>query len=151
MRVYTVDFFDTAVAAEQDLFQIEALVTPITVLGVVLGQETEEGDAQAESLGIIIARISDDITDDAVGEGQMDEGDGAMTGDTAINETSELTTGLEVIHADSWNLALPYVWMPPPEMRIIIEIGNAIVVNLNETPADTMQMYGTIYLGQSGS
>jgi len=100
---------------------------------------------------IIIARISDDVTDDAVGEGQMDDGDAAMTGDTAINETTELVTGIEIIHADAWNIALPYVWMPPPEMRIIIEIGNALVVNLNETPADAIIMSGTIYLGQSGS
>lgn len=151
MRVYTQQFIAVAVSAQQDLFQIEALITPITLLGLVLGQETEEGDAVAESLGIIIARITDDVTDDALVEAQMDAGDAVMTGDTAINETSELTTGIDIVHADAWNIALPYVWMPPPEMRIIIEIGNALVVNLNETPADAITMSGTVYLGQSGS
>lgn len=151
MRVYTQQFSAVAVSAQQDLFQIEALITPITVLGVVLGQESDSGDAQAESVGIIIARITDDITDDALVEAQMDAGDAVMTGDTAINETSELVTAIEIVHADTWNVMLPYVWMPPPEMRIIIEIGNALVVNLNETPDDVFTMSGTIYLGQSGS
>lgn len=149
-RMFTVQFTDTAVTAQQDLFQIESLVTPVTIHGVFLSQISDVGDAAAENLSIRIARVTDAVTDD-LATVKLDNGSVTQTADVAVNETSELTTGLEVVHSEAWNIALPFVWMPPPEMRIVGEIGNVIVVNLNTTPADSITMSGTLYFEESGS
>ena len=76
------------------------------------------------------------------------KGDATQLADVAINETSELTTGLEVVHSEVWNIALPFIWLPTPEMRIVVEVGNVVVVNMNTT--DTLTMSGTIYFEEVG-
>ncbi len=149
-RMFTVQFSEVAVSAQQDLFQVESLITPVVIHAVFLSQTSDVGDAAAENLSIRIARVTDDVTDD-LATVKLDNGSVTQTADVAVNETSELTTGLEVIHSEAWNIALPFIWMPPPEMRIVGEIGNTIVVNLNTTPADSITMSGTIYFEEMGS
>ena len=149
-RMYTVQFTDVAVTAQQDLFQIESLVTPVTLHAVYLSQTSDVGDSSAENLSIRIVRATDAVTDD-LATVQLDKGDATQTADVAINETSELVTGLEIIHSEAWNIALPFIWLPPPEMRVIGEIGNVVIVNLNTTPADSLTMSGTIYFEEAGS
>jgi len=121
VRVYSADFAEIAVSAQQDLFQIEALTTPVVLLGVALGQTNIVTDANQEIWSILFRRFTDACTNDIV-EAQLDLGDAALLCDLAINETTELVTGTEVVHAETWNLALPFLWMPPPELRIVIEI-----------------------------
>jgi len=150
MRVYTADFVEITVSAQQDLFQIEALTTPVVLLGVVLGQTNIVTDANAEIWSILLRRFTDDVTNDIV-EAKLDLGDAALLCDLAINETTELVAGTEVVHADTWNLALPFIYEPPPEKVITIQIGDGLAVNLNTTPAGSTTVSGTIYLGQAGS
>lgn len=149
MRMYTVSFTEIAVSAQQDLFQLEANTVPVTIHGVTLSQTSDEGDSAAENLSIMIARITDTVTDDLPSV-QADSGDATQLADIAINETSELTTGLEVYHSEAWNIALPFIWMPPPEMRLIVKVTDAMVVNLNNTPNDSLTMSGTMYFSESG-
>lgn len=149
-RMFTVVFSEVAVTAQQDLFQIEALVTPAIIHKIVLSQTSDVGDAAAENLSILIRRVTDAVTDD-LATVQLDKGDATQTADVAINETSELTTGAEIIHAEAWNIALPFIWMDPPEGRIIVEVGNVVVVNLNTTPADSLTMSGTIVFEEVGA
>ncbi len=149
MRMYTVSFTEVGVAAQQDLFQLEANTVPVVIHGVTLSQTSDVGDSAAENLSILIARITDAITDDLPSV-QADKGDATQLADIAINESSELTTGIENYHSEAWNIALPFIWMPPPEMRLIVEIGNAMVVNLNSTPGDSLTMSGTLYFSESG-
>ncbi len=149
-RMYTVQFTDVAVTAQQDLFQIESLVTPVTLHAVYLSQTSDVGDSSAENLSIRIVRATDAVTDD-LATVQLDKGDATQTADVAINETSELVTGLEVIHSEAWNIALPFIWLPPPEMRVVGVVGDVIIVNLNTTPADSLTMSGTVYFEESGA
>jgi hypothetical protein len=39
---------------------------------------------------------------------------------------------------------VPYVWMPPPEQRILVANAEAVVVKLLSTPADSVSCSGTI-------
>jgi hypothetical protein len=148
--MYTAQFSEVAVTAQQDLFQIEANVVPAIIHAIFLSQTTDVGDAAAENLSILIRRVTDAVTND-IAEAKLDTGDGAANADLAVNETTELVTGAETIHSEAWNIALPFVWMPPPEMRIVVQVGNALVVNLNTTPADSITMSGTLYFEESGS
>ena len=149
-RMYTLEFTDVAVTAQQDLFQIEAITVPAIIHAVYLSQITDVGDAAAENLSISINRVTDDVTDDKATV-QIDNGDATQLAEIAINETVELVTGLARIHSEAWNIALPFVFLPTPEMRPVVEVGNAIVVNLNTTPADSITMSGTIYFEEVGS
>jgi len=149
MRVYTLSFTEVAITVEQDLFEIEALVTPVTVLGVVLGQTSDVGDAVAENLSILFRRFTDALAN-VTAEVQLDLADSALSADLAVNVTTELVTGTSTIHADVWNIALPFIWLPPPEMRIIIPVDDGLAINLNKAPADSLTCSGTVYLGQSG-
>ncbi len=149
-RMFTVSFTDVAVTAQQDLFQIEANTVPAIIHAVFLSQISDVGDAAAENLSILIRRVTDTVTND-LAEVKLDTGSGVALADLAINETSELTTGAEVVHSEAWNIAIPFIWMPPPEMRIIVQVGNALVVNLNTTPADELTMSGTMYFEEQGS
>ncbi len=149
-RMYTVQFTDVAVTAQQDLFQIESLVTPVTLHAVYLSQTSDVGDSSAENLSIRIVRATDAVTDD-LATVQLDKGDATQTADVAVNETSELVTSLEVIHSEAWNIALPFIWLPPPEMRVVGVVGDVIIVNLNTTPADSLTMSGTVYFEESGA
>jgi hypothetical protein len=149
--MYSLVFTDVAVTAQQDLFQVEPATNACTIYAVYISQRSDVGDAAAESLSIVLRTATDEVTDDAVPERPLDAGTSAFTGDTAINETTELTTGPIVYHSEMWNIALPFVWLPPPEMRIVVPVGVAFLVNLNTTPTDELTMSGTIYFGQKGS
>jgi len=147
-RMYTVQFSEVSVSAQQDLFQIEALVTPAIIHSVFISQSSDTGDSSAAMVSIHIRRATDAVTDD-LATVQLDTGDATQTADVAINETTELVTGTAVIHSEVWNIALPFIWLPPPEMRIVIPVGDVVVVNMNTT--DTLTMSGTIYFEEVGA
>ena len=146
--MYTVQFSEVSVTAQQDLFQIEALTVPAIIHAVYISQSSDTGDASAAMVSIRFHRVTDAVTDD-LATVQLDKGDATQKADVAINETTELVTGIEVIHSEVWNIALPFIWLPPPEMRIVVEVGNVVVVNMNTT--DTLTMSGTIYFEEVGS
>ena len=136
--------------AQQDLFQLEAITVPAVLLGCFLTQSTDVGDASAEHLSILIRRFTDAVTND-VAEVQLDGGDAAANANLAVNETTELVTGVETIHSEAWNIAMPWVYLPPPELRPVIQVSNGVAVNLNTTPADSITMSGTLYFEELGN
>ena len=146
-RMYTVSFTGVSVSAQQDLFQLEANTVPAIIHAVYISQSSDVGDASAASVSIRLHRFTDVVTDD-LATVQLDKGDATQLADVAINETTELTTGLEVIHSEDWNIALPFIWLPPPEMRIIVQVTNGFAVNMNTT--DTLTMSGTMYFEEVG-
>lgn len=149
-RLYSVSFTEVSVSVQQDLIQIEALVVPAIIHAVYLSQSSDLGDAAAEGLSILLRRFTDAVTDDIV-EVKLDGGSAAANANLAINETTELITGTETIHPESWNIAMPFVFLPPPELRPIIQISNGMAVNLNTTPADPITMSGVLYFEEFGN
>lgn len=144
MAMFSLSFSEIAVTAQQDLFQLQATTVPIKIHRVTLSQSSDVGDAQSEGLSILIREVTDTVTDDG-GEQALDRNNpGTFSGACAINETTELTTGAATLHSEAWNILSPFVYLPTPEERISIDIGNAVVVNLNTTPADSITMSGTI-------
>lgn len=143
MAMYSLSFSEVAISAQQDLFQLEATTVPIVIHAIYLSQSSEAGDAASAAVSLLIQEVTDAVTDDG-GEQALDRNTpGTFAGACAINETTELTTGAAILHAEAWNLLTPYVYLPPPELRIFIDKTNAVVVNLNTT--DTFTGSGTIY------
>lgn len=149
-RIYSASFTEVAVSAQQDLFQIEANSVPAIIHAVFLSQTSDLGDAASEGLSILIRRVTDAVTND-IAEVTLDGGDAAANADLAVNETTELVTGATTIHSEAWNILTPFVYLPPPELRPIVQIGNVITVNLNTTPADSITMSGTLYFEELGN
>lgn len=149
-RIYTASFTDVAVTAQQDFFQIEAVNVPAIIHAVYLSQSTDVGDAAAEALTILIRRVTDALTN-VTAEAQLDTGDAAANADLNVNDTTPLTTGAQTIHPESWNIAMPFVYLPPPELRIIVPVGDVVTVNLATTPADSITMCGVLYFEEIGA
>lgn len=149
-RRFSLSFSEVAVTAQQDLFQVEALVVPAKLISVTLSQSSDVGDAEAENLSIVIQRVTDAVTDD-LATVNIDSGDATQNADVAINETTELVTGASIIHTEGWNIAYPFIYLPTPKNRPTIEVGNALVVNLNTTPADSITVSGTLVFEEEGS
>lgn len=149
-RRYSFSFTEVAVTAQQDLFQIEAQTVPAIIHAVYLSQTSDVGDAASEGLSILIRRFTDTVTND-VAEVKLDGGSANANANLAINETTELVTGTETIHSEGWNILLPFVFIPPPELRPVVQVGNGLAVNLNTTPADSLTMSGTLYFEEFGN
>lgn len=147
-RRYSVTFSEVAVTAQQDLFQLEAKVVPAILHACYISQSSDAGDSAAAFCSLQIRRFTDVVTND-VAEVKLDGGDGAANANLAINETTELVTGQEIIHSEAWNIALPWIWLPPPELRPVIQVDNGVAINLNTT--DTLTMSGTLYFEEVGN
>jgi len=149
-RLYSVSFTEVAVTAQQDLIQIQAVTVPAIIHAVFLSQSSDLGDAASEGLSIIIRRVTDTVTND-LAEVPIDAGSATAGANLAINETTELVAGAAVIHTEAWNILTPFVYLPTPEIRPVVTIGDTLVVNLNTTPNDEITMSGTLYFEEIGA
>ncbi len=148
-RRYSVGFTDLPVTAIQDLFQIEAKTVPVILHSIVLSQNSDVGDAAAENLTIRIRRVTDAVGD-VTPEVKLEQRDSAALATLNVNDTTPLTTGAETLHAECWNIAIPWIWMPPPELRVTISPDDAVTVNLPTAPTDSLTMSGVMYFEEIG-
>jgi len=148
-RKYTVSFTDVPVSSIQDLFQLEAITVPVVIHAIFLSQNSDEGDANAENLTLKFNRVTDAVPDVA-SEVKLDQRDSAALAYLSINVETPLTTGLETIHSECWNIAIPFIWMPPPELRITVSPSDAFVLNLPTAPIDSVTMSGVMYFEEIG-
>ncbi|NIT14583.1 MAG: hypothetical protein GTN99_10185 [Candidatus Dadabacteria bacterium] len=148
-RMFSLSFDAVAVTAVQDLFQIDPTGGVIIIHSVKISQELDVGDAQAEHLRIRLRRVTDAVTDD-VNAVKLDNASAAEAANLAINETTQLTTGAVNIDIEAWNILQPYLYLPSPEMRPVIAIGETFTVDLADAPADSLTMSGTVVFEQIG-
>lgn len=157
-RVYTSVFSAVAVSAQQDLFYLKPAADKACHLHAVylsnVGGAADAGDAQEELWRIEIIYVPATVT---VGSGggaftpsPLHINDAAAGATTRINDTTVATTsGSNVIrHADGMNVRIPYVYLPPPEHRIMVANAAALVVRLVSTPADAVTMNGTMVFSE---
>jgi len=149
-KIYSAEFSDVSVAAAQDLFSL--LVgddEPIHLLGCIISQNSDVGDAAAESLTIRIMRGWG-----TVGSGgsaptarNLDGKGGAATTTVRANDTTEASAGSVVnMHTEVWNIAMPWIYMPIPELRIRVDQADDLLsVSLLAAPTDALITSGTIY------
>lgn len=143
--MYSVEFNDVAVTVAQDLFQIEAVTVPIVIHEITVSQRLDVGDAAAEALLIQLrGEITNAVTDDLAGVPMNSYRTTANLSNLAINETSQIVTGAVDIYSEMWNIALPFKYIPTPETRYMIAVGDAFVVALNTAPTDSLTMSGTV-------
>lgn len=148
-RMYTISFEDVAATVAQDLWQIEAVTVPATIHQISISQSSDFGDAAAENLVIKMRRVTDVLTN-VTAEALLDTGDAAALADLNVNDTTQLVTGVDTIWSEAWNIALPFIWMPPPEQRIVVPVSDCIVVTMS-APADSLTIHGTMVFEEVGA
>ena len=155
-RAYAVEFHNTTLTnagGDQDLFYIKPAADKICAIEAVylsnVGVAADAGDAQEELHRIEMIRLPATVT---VGSGggsmtpnPLSTNDAAAGFTARINDTTVATTSgtALTLHSDGWNVRVPYVWMPPPEHRLLVGNAQAIVVRLGSTLTDDIVCNGT--------
>ncbi|MGB0971526.1 MAG: hypothetical protein ACPGVG_11250 [Mycobacterium sp.] len=151
-RMYSAIFEKVAATAAQDLFEVVAPSTAIVVVhALYLSQDTEEGDAQSEMLSLLIHRGT------ATGSGgtsetpnPLDPGDSAFGGTCEVNNTTQSVEGTH-LHSDAWNVQIPYQMVWTPETRPVVPPSGLFIVELQDAPADSVTISGTLYFEEMGT
>ena len=157
-RVYFAFIDAVAVTVEVDLFEILCPTdSVIRILSISVGQETEEGDAQAEMLAYKLVR----------GEGSVTSGSGggtvtptpAHTGFAASGATVETanttkmlvgTGALKIIHAGAFHVAAGLRWDAKPKCEFMLSPGDRGTVEIAKAPADSITFSGRIAYEEMG-
>lgn len=149
-RMYTVPISQVAFTVQIDAFEISpADDKPCEIVGLFLGQSTEFGDAQDETLTITIIR---GFTSSGSGGSSttpilIDAGDPAAAFAAETMNTTVANTGTSVkIHEDVWNVRAGYAnWWPVGTEPKVSQASTTLVVRIS-APADSVTLSGTLYV-----
>jgi len=150
-NTYTVSFTEVAVTAQQDFFElIPADDKPLEVVGLFLGQSSDEGDAAAEMLKF---KVSRGWTTSGSGGTEptprpTDPNDPAAGFTCEVNNTTVAKEGTEIVlHSDCFNvMAGEKLWLPDECTWKCSQGQTRLTVRLIETPTDSLTMSGTLYV-----
>lgn len=144
-RMYTFPFSITAHAAQIDYLELLTITEkPVLIHAFELGQLTEIGDAQEEQLQIIGKRITGAPTSGSSGSSAaagaaLTPNDTGGSATIEAGNTTKLTGGTSVeLFRFTWNVRSNYLWMPPPEGRIVIAGATRFVLEEGTTPTDSI-------------
>lgn len=157
-RMYIAQFNEVAVTAAQDLFEIAAPSTGVIVIHEwSIGQNTDVGDAQDEVLRIEEVRGDGTVTSGSGGSTPtpepIDNGYGASGATVEANNTTRMATGtgtLDVLRQYFWNVRVGLEKVYTPETRPVISPSDRWTLSLDDTPADSITMSGSIVFEEIG-
>ncbi len=155
-RKYAINFSSVAVTAVQDLYEVLVPADAVMILHrLTVTQETEEGDAQDEQLKCSISRVIGAPTSGSGGGTPtpiaLEEGDAAAGITAETNNDTQLTGGTKtVLHEEAWNVRAGWDYFPPPEHRPVFSPSTRCLVELEEAPADSVTISGTMVVEELG-
>lgn len=151
-RVYTVRFDAAAITAQTDLFEIQpADDKPVRILGLVLGQTSDVGDANSENLAIKIVRL---VTATSGSGGAtptplpLDPNDVAASfaAEVANSSLASSGSGEAILFSDVWNTQAGYQMWFPEGVQPQAKQGDFINVRTYGAPADSITVHGTLFV-----
>jgi hypothetical protein len=143
--VYSVVSAAVAITAAQDLVYLASSSTiPLRILRIEIGQNTEVGDAQDESLRVRFRRSM--TTVGSGGSSITPAKYGSITADPAAsftaraNDTTAASGGTieEIFDGMQWNVRNGYIWLPTPKEELLIPVSTKFAFNLPTAPADSV-------------
>lgn len=146
--VYGAEISAVAVTTTVDLFSVTvAADRPVVVMGLHLLQTTDLGDAAEEVLNIELVRA---VTGGSGGTAETEYvysnpavGATATAAVTSMNTT--VSTGGTVIDRIGWNVRIPLIWEPVPELRPKFSAAeDPFVFRLVAAPADSITISGVL-------
>lgn len=148
--VYTVIFENVSVSAAQDLFELLAADDkPLAVVGLMISQISDVGDAAEEMLRLEIIRgfTGSGSGGSSATPAATDPSDGAASFTAEVNNTTLATTGTgTVLHADAFNIRSGFQMWWTPEAMLKCAQGGLLVVRLMAAPEDAVTLSGTLYV-----
>lgn len=149
-RTYAVTFNAVATTAACDLFELTpADDKPIEIIGIELGQTTEFGDAQDETLGLQIIRgfTASGSGGSAATPTPTSPNAGAAGFTAEVNNTTLANTGTTTtLLSTAFNVRAGYLNYFPADARPGCGQGNTTIVLRMTAPADSVTLNGTIYV-----
>lgn len=158
-RIYTAQVNGVSVTAAQDIFEVISTSTQvITIHSCFIGQESDEGDAQAEMLGVLVKRASGSYNTGTTGSTTPTPAphrfiDGTFGGTVRANATGQASAGsgaLTTILAETWNVQAGWYYTPTPEERIVLNPSQALVVSI-PAPTDVITLSARITFEVEGT
>lgn len=146
-RIYTVPFDDVAVSAAQDMLSVSVpSTTAVAIHSIVLGQR---GLTSWAGLPLRFVRFSGAFTNPAGGSSvtpaKANFNDAASLCTCRANDTTVAGSGTAVtVVTDEWILLNNYLWLPPPEDRIILPPSQLFVLRLPTAPSASTNCSGTL-------
>lgn len=146
-RRYYVPYNGTLTNAGGDADLLEVLPAddlPVRLVGIILGQISEVGDAAAEGLRISVIRMTATVTSGSGGSAvtpvPADPSDAAAGFAAECNNTTVATTsGATTVVAEiGWIIqnSPMEIWFPEEEQRVVARQGQALLVRNQTTLAD---------------
>ncbi len=142
-----------AITTTADLFHVTvATDNPVTLVAMELYNTTDLGDAQEEVLSIALVRgtTGGGTGGTALTEVNFADGGGATATAAVLGLNTTVSTGGTVLAHMGWNVRVPFLWCPVPELRPTIDAAqDPVVFRLLAAPADSITIGGAIYWFES--
>lgn len=155
--IFSATFSNIAVTAVQDMFEfLTSAACRIAICEIDIGQNTEVGDAQDESLALELIRgfTVAGSAGSAVTPTNYDARSRAAVTVVNRNNTGLATTSGSVVRATSFNVRSGWLYRPrwdgAVDERPVISPSSSFVVRLPVAPADSVSMYATILFQELG-
>jgi hypothetical protein len=152
-RFYTVIFENVAVAAAQDLFELQAADDkPIKIHQIVV---TNIASETSDQLRFTIKRFTGAFTGGSVGTAPtprpLTTSDPAAGFVAEVNNTTRATGGTSVtLWAEGQNALNGFAWTATPGAEIVAVQAEALVVGLEAAPAASTNMSGSVLVEEIG-
>jgi hypothetical protein len=150
--VHAANFSAQAITTATDLFEMTPVVDrPVVIYGLSLSQTTDLGDAAEEVLCIGLYR---DVTAGSTGTAATEYvytnvAAGVTPTMQVVTLRGTASTGGTLIDIICWNIRIPLLWIPIPEMRPkfsnIAAEGPVSSFRLIAAPADSITASGVLY------
>jgi hypothetical protein len=141
-----------AITTTADLFHVTAATeNPVELMAMQLYQTTELGDLMEEVLSIALVR---GVTGGSGGTGLTEvhygDGGGSSPSATVLGLNTTVSTAGTVLEHIGWNVRVPLLWCPIPELRPAVDsTQDPIVFRLLAAPGDSITIGGTIWWVES--
>jgi hypothetical protein len=154
-RLYKVQVAGVAVSAAQDILEILAPTDAVVyVHSVVLGQDTDVGDAKEQTPSILVKRGIGAVTSGSGGSTPtaqpVEDGDTAFGGAVEANNTTKMAAGsgtVETLEALNWNIRIPSELLTRPH---VISPGNRLTIELESAPTEAFDLNVTALIEEIG-
>lgn len=150
-RMYSAVFEEVAVTAAQDLFEIVAPADAIVVVhGFSFSQSSDAGDSESEQLSILVHLGSTSGSGGSTPTARpLQPGDAAFGGTVEANNTTQSTEG-NILDARCFNVMAGLEVVYTPETRLIISPSGRLIIELQNAPADSLTMSGSVFFEEIG-
>lgn len=144
--VHVTTFDNVSITTATDIFHgTVATEKPVELMEMTLGNFSDLGDAAEEVLRIGLFRgITGGSGGSALTENPINGGDSASSLAVLANNTS-ISTGGTQIDLIPWNIRIPLLWCPVPELRpLITNTYDPFAFRLIAAPADAISVSGAL-------